>query len=156
MKDFDQASHNARNIPIYLFRESWRWTKGERKLIEKELIPPTLHIPNGSSRDGELCIDIGEPADIKADMNLIPLRARSFNTILSDPPWINPRKWDTRWLKEFARIARKKIILRSGQWFYTIPKPWVLTHTWFVLRIHNAMINHWHVWELLDGDLNLS
>lgn len=139
--------------PVYMFQPAWRWTQKEFSLMARELVEPVLHVPCGVSDAGDIRIDLYTRADVKADMNQLPIRSRSFKTVLMDPPWINPRKWDMRWTKEAARIATKKIIIRSGIYFHTIPKPWKLKRSWFVVRHGTGVINMWYVWELEDETL---
>lgn len=136
--------------PIYMFRPAWRWTQKEIALMDRELIHPVLHVPCGVSDVGEVRVDIVTRADIKADMNRLPFRSKSFPSVLCDPPWINPKEWDMRWTRELGRIAVKRIILRFAMFWYTIPKPWKLKRSWFVVKQGTAVVNMWHVWEL-DG-----
>ena len=44
--------------------------------------------------------------------------------------------------------------MRTGQWFYSLPRPWKVTHTWYVVRLNNAMLNFWFVWENLEAALD--
>ena len=151
MKEVSVGFPIPRNhAPIYMFKPAWRWTQKELALMARELIHPVLHVCCGASDVGDVRIDIATSADIRADMNRLPIQSKSFATFLIDPPWINPRKWDMRWTREACRISTKKIILRSGIYFYTIPKPWKLVRSWFVVRHGTGVINMWHVWELKD------
>ena len=40
-------SSRKNNAPVYLFRDAWRWTAKERRLVDREVIEPVLHVPCG-------------------------------------------------------------------------------------------------------------
>lgn len=111
-------------------------------------------MPCGTSDVGDVTVDICTQADVRADFNQLPFRSKSFDTVLSDPPWINPKNWDMRWTNELGRIAKKKIVVRSGSFFYTIARPWKLKRSWFVVKHGTSVINMWYVWELEDSTLS--
>lgn len=123
-------------------------------MIQRELVGSVLHVPCGTSDVGDVTVDICTQADVRADFNQLPFRSKSFDTVLSDPPWINPKNWDMRWTNELGRIAKKKIVVRSGSFFYTIARPWKLKRSWFVVKHGTSVINMWYVWELEDSTLS--
>ena len=154
LKEFARAPYPIREHPVYMFKPTWRWPKKAIALMQRELIPPVLHVPCGSAPDiGDLSIDLYMEADITADMNHLPIRSRSFNTVLSDPPWINPKQWTTKWVRELARVSRKRVIIRSGQFFYSLPRPWKIIRSWYCVLTVTAMVDMWYVWELENGVL---
>lgn len=88
---------------------SWRWSFHEENLVHKYITGSSIHICAGHSKVGDYQLDLTEHAHIKGSALNIPLKTKSFDTVISDPPWnlgFVPRYW-----KELKRIAKKRIII---------------------------------------------
>jgi len=88
---------------------SWRWSHHEECIVHKYIVGTSLHVCSGHSKVGDYQLDLTETADIKGSVLNLPIKDKSFDTIISDPPWnisFIPRFW-----QELERIAKKRIIV---------------------------------------------
>ena len=91
------------------YSNAWKWSKHEEFLVYKHIIGSSIHVCSGRSKVGDIQIDLTEKADIKADVLHLPIKNKSVDTVIADPPWnisFIPRFW-----KELERVARKRIIV---------------------------------------------
>jgi len=94
------------------------WPKEIEGQIEKMIIPMALHVCSGTSRLGELTIDLyEESADLKWDvLHLRDLYSPdAYETVLCDPPHDMKAEWYTKLFSELGRVARDRIIFQH--WF---------------------------------------
>lgn len=71
------------------YSKGWAWPRDVREWVLERTHGRVLNICSGSSRIGDVQIDadpLVEP-DIVADMDSLPIQPRSFDTVVSDPPW---------------------------------------------------------------------
>lgn len=114
------------------WRPAWIWPDATEDLIQEQLQtcpPPVVHVCSGSSRVGDLRIDLHHPgADVHADARRLPLADESAGTILMDPPWtIQDLRERHRFVCEAGRVlAIDGVFLLYGPW---MPRP-----TWATLE----------------------
>lgn len=120
------------------WREGWRWP-GETAAFLAELVKreagPVLHVCAGSSRLGDVRVDMFHPgADVKADAFQLPFKSGSFGVVVSDPPFPNGDQggWDyaarLRFVQECGRVVRK-----GG--LFILHAPWLPRPTWAELEL---------------------
>jgi hypothetical protein len=87
------------------------WPKAVENYLKEHLISPTLHICCGLSTLGDVLLDLyQEHIDVKANMTRLPFAAKSFNTVLIDPPYNGKFQDMHDMLSELSRVAIKRII----------------------------------------------
>jgi hypothetical protein len=123
-------------MSVTQFKRTWVWSREEAELYAKHAVGSLLHVCSGLSKLGDLRVDLYLPADVKADMAHLPVRSKSFDTVIWDPPWIHPRNYMA--VFELARIARKRILAISHHWVH-IPKPFKLKAVYLVKKISPAL-----------------
>jgi len=72
------------------FVKAWKWPKDIEALIAMHNEPLSLHVCSGSSKIGDIRLDLYELADIRGDMFHLPFRDSIFSTVICDPPWKLP------------------------------------------------------------------
>ena len=90
----------------YRFRRAWAFPRDVEGFLRRLLIPPSLHIACGSSRIGDVRLDLFMRADVKGDMFHLPFRDESFASVLIDPPWHLPYHVRPQLARELARVLR--------------------------------------------------
>jgi hypothetical protein len=116
------------------------WPKQVEKFVESLFIGKTLHVCSGKSTIGDLKVDLfDETAELKANAAKIPLRDKTFDTVLSDPPYNGKLQWNHDLLTELARIARKRIIFQH--WFMPGDK------LGRYRKDHNFKISQLYLWQ---------
>jgi len=70
-------------------QKAWIWNETITNFIEKHKKGYTLNIPAGKSKIGNIRADIDpQETDIKkVDMNKLPYKDNTFDTVIQDPPW---------------------------------------------------------------------
>ena len=114
-------------------RELWIWDRDEASFYSKQIVGSCLHVCSGRSSIGDVRIDLYERADIKADYRHLPIRDKSFDTVICDPYWGKKERVDKgimQWLDELRRIARKRIIIVHNT-IFTI-RGWRIVRAWAV------------------------
>jgi hypothetical protein len=141
-----------RRQPVTLFREAWVWSEREEKLYRKLCVGKTLHVCCGRSRLGDVRVDVSFRPDVKASMYNLPFTSFSFDTVISDPPWFNPKTWNQfeNYMRELCRVAKRRIILISGNMYYLVPKPFKLSHIYVVKKI-SPQAKLVYVWDRKDN-----
>jgi len=139
-----------RKQSVTLFREAFIWSEKEEKLYRKLCVGLTLHLCSGYSELGDVKIDLDpeKRADIIADVQYLPLKPYSFDTIIFDPPWFGPHDWKNYedMIRYISKIARIKVILILGNLFYHLYKPFKLTKVYFLKKI-SPQVKMVYIWE---------
>jgi|SRR6266487_2116725 len=114
------------NKQYQLFQTNWILPTGKSSTdqISSLCVGSILNLCCGISKLG-YCVDIDRTLSpsMLADIFHLPFRRQSFDTIIIDPPY---RYFVTgsnrfRWIFAASDIARKRLILSSGQIFIRIP-----------------------------------
>lgn len=120
------------------WREGWQWP-GETEAflagLIKELAGPVLHVCCGSSRLGDVRVDMFHPgADMRADAFQLPFKSGSFGVVVADPPFPHQGQggWDyaarLAFVQECGRVIRKGGVL-------IIHAPWMPRPSWAQLEL---------------------
>jgi hypothetical protein len=97
------------------------WPPGVESYIAGLLVGTSLHICCGKSKIGGVRLDMFEDeVDVQADAARLPFSARSFDTLLCDPPYNGRFQWNHDMLSELARVANMRVILQH--WFSPVDK----------------------------------
>lgn len=123
-------------MSVTQFKRTWVWSKRETQLYAKYVVGSLLHVCSGLSRLGDVRVDLLLPADVKADMAHLPVKSKSFDTVIWDPPWIHPRNYRT--VFEIVRVARKRVLVVSNHWIH-VPKPFKLRRVYAVKKVSPAV-----------------
>jgi len=131
---------NRRKVnPKTQLRESWVWSQKVEKLVKSRIIGKSLNVCCGLSEIGDVKVDIAPLKEgiIKADMNELPFKDNSFDTVVSDPPWkLNFFKrmrpffecvrvckvggrviYNATWIPTFKYVELKEVIIRQENSF---------------------------------------
>lgn len=112
------------------YKESFSW-KGTIQNFLDEVITesPILNVCSGTTRWGDVTVDLYEPADVRADWINLPFEDNSFGAVFADPPWDrNYMKDCSDFVKEALRIAPVAYLM--SPWIYCAA--WVnLTNVWY-------------------------
>ena|SRR3990167_10820461 len=90
------------------FVNQWKWSRHEEWLVSKWIIGQSIHVCSGSSKLGDIQLDLTEYAHIRGDALHLPLKDKSIDTVISDPPW--NIGFIGRYWKELKRVAKKRVI----------------------------------------------
>jgi len=96
---------------------NWVWWDKEAEIYERLTKSPCLHVCSGKSDLGDVRIDLDPTLkpNIVADMNMLPIRDRMFESAIIDPPYYYKAQRDAmRYLYELKRVARKVILIHKG------------------------------------------
>lgn len=76
-------------------------------------IGTVLHVCCGQSKLGDLRIDVDESvgADMMASVRDLPIKDKSFDTVLCDPPYSFYNRF--KWICGLADVARQRLILAT-------------------------------------------
>lgn len=91
------------------------WKDELENWLISQFIGKTLHLCCGLSTIGDVRVDLYADATIKADAARCPIKDKSFDTVLIDPPYNGSFQWNHDMLNELHRLARKRIIFQH--WF---------------------------------------
>jgi len=94
------------------------WMEGEEEFYRQKLIGRTLHVCCGTSKLGDVRVDISVDyrPHVVATLRRLPFKDKSFDTVIADPPWINQYYL---WLaEELPRVARRRIIVVTNHFWY--------------------------------------
>lgn len=112
------------------WRQAWVWPKATNELVKKlfaDAPRPILHVCAGSSRLGDVRVDMFHPsADIKGDMYQLPFASGAFGTVFLDPPFPiegTPVHQRLRYYQECSRVVRKGGLVM-------LHAPWMPGPTW--------------------------
>jgi len=97
---------NRKSGYCYVFRRAWAFPKSVESFLQRLLILPSLHVMCGSSKIGDVRVDLVMRADVRADAFKLPFRDAVFASVLTDPPWHMPYHLRPRLAKELARVLR--------------------------------------------------
>ena len=90
----------------YRFRRAWAFPRDVESFLRRLLISPSLHVACGSSKIGDVRLDLFTRADVMGDMFHLPFRDESFASVLTDPPWWMAYHLRPRFAAELARVLR--------------------------------------------------
>jgi len=88
---------------------TWIWHRDEEALYSMLCKGLVLHCCSGRSRLGHVRLDLYEPADIRADVRHLPIRHRSVDTVICDPPFSLYNAY--RWALRLKDVVRKRLVL---------------------------------------------
>lgn len=73
----------------HTFKSSWKQPEDVERYLREKCTSRTLNLCSGKSILGDVRVDadISHSPDVLADMNRLPFRDCSFDTVLFDPPW---------------------------------------------------------------------
>lgn len=112
------------NVPLHGTKHPYTvtellWDNTVATWIVSRLIGRTLHVCCGKSAIGHCRVDLNESdVDVRADATRLPFAARSWDTVLIDPPYNGEFQWNHDMLDELARVARQRIIFQH--WFIPV------------------------------------
>jgi len=106
------------------YRKAWRWPKDTEEYIRSRAEGFTLHVCNGDSAFGDLRIDLySQNTDIKADMNHLPIREESVDTVVCDPPWALDNRLRLKLVTEFRRVLKfGGLLILNAPWCPKVPR----------------------------------
>jgi hypothetical protein len=105
------------------------WPKEVEDFLETQFIGITLHLCCGKSKLGDIRLDLFEnDVDIIADASKLPIKTRSVDTVLVDPPYNGKFQWNHDLLSELPRVARQRIIFQH--WFSPVNKSGFYKKNW--------------------------
>ena len=97
------------------------WPGDVHTWLARRPVGKTLHVCHGKSGLGSCRVDLfEEETDVRADAARLPFAARSWDTVLIDPPYNGVYRWNHDMLAELARVARQRIIFQH--WFVPVNK----------------------------------
>ena len=102
-----------------VFKAQWKFPPYVKKWLKSQIEGYSLHVCSGSSKIGDVKLDI-EPQDkdtTQADMLHLPYRHGSFDTVICDPAWaigIDKRWRVTYQLRDVLKSGGK--LLFNGLW----------------------------------------
>jgi hypothetical protein len=100
------------------FKTAWAWPSHVDEYMRQNLRSPSLHVFNGSSRLGDVKIDLHTNATIRADALHLPIRDNSFQTVFGDPPWNIPKHLRSRIMYELRRVLRVSgELILNANWY---------------------------------------
>lgn len=108
-----------KSYPILKYKKAWSFPERTEKFIKSKSSGKILHVCCGSSKFGDVRIDI-EPQDkgvIKADIFHLPIKEQSFDTVICDPPWHIPYHLRTKIHYELRDACKMGgIIIFNAPW----------------------------------------
>lgn len=114
--------HTNRRVGRRKFIKSWAWPGEVEEFLSERTQGFVVHICNGSSHLGDLCIDKFMPADVIGDMYNLPLKTSIADTVICDPPWGIPRHVRHKLLFELRRILKLGgVLLFNAPWLPRVP-----------------------------------
>lgn len=97
------------------------WPEDVEAVLAKLCISPTLHVCCGMSSIGDVRLDLFQPnVDIRASMDSLPCRSKSFKTVIIDPPYNSKLQVMHDMLSELKRVAATRII--HQHWYIPVNK----------------------------------
>jgi len=107
-----QKRHHGRTSKPH-FLEAWAFPKPVEDLIRQAVsnlngtVPrPVIHVCSGSSRIGDVTVDLEQPADVKASCFALPFPDGYAGTVICDPPWNMPYHLRHRINRELYRVTQ--------------------------------------------------
>ena len=101
----------------FLFKPKWFMGKNIEKKARDLCIGRTLNFPCGMSQFGDIRADLDHTTkpDIIADLQQIPFKPRSFDTVFCDPPYqfYTSKKISWTWIYQISQIPRQRLILKT-------------------------------------------
>lgn len=136
-----------------LFRTNWIPTNQSNStdIVLPYCVGSVLNLCSGKSTIGNLRIDLLSDLnpDIVADIMNLPIRKGSFDTVILDPPY--SYFGATKWLYPIADIAKKRIIISSGQVLVRLKK-FKLIHILAVVTTQ-FFVRLWYIYDKVQDDL---
>lgn len=135
-------------------RKLWIWTGEEHMFYQFLCAGKVLHVCSGHSQFGDVRIDrFTNCCDIRGDYRHLPIKDKSFDTVICDPPWAKSERFDKgiiNWLSELKRVARQRMVIIHTTIFH-LPG-WKLVDAyavqskgllWKVVQVHEPTRSHW-------------
>lgn len=136
----------------------WVWTDEETKFYNERLEGLSLHVCSGVSDVGDIRLDQRIYDDtppgnfIIGDYRHLPIRGRSFDSVICDPEWGKRERLDKGiigWLSELRRVAKRKVIIVLNT-IFRIPGL-ELVECWAV-RARGLLYKSLSIYTLVDHD----
>ena len=104
----------------YGFKQAWVWPERVEKFFKKNIKGYSCHVFSGSSKLGDVRIDIEEKkwTTHKADIfKGLPFGDETFDVVFGDPPWHIAKHLRSKIMYEMRRICKVKgMIILNANW----------------------------------------
>ena len=109
-------------IPSEMLQANWIHPKGVEVWLRKMAIGKTLNVCCGMSRVGEVRVDIDPKSNrtVEGDLFNLSFKAKSFDTVICDPPFSLYNKF--RWIRKLTDLAICRLLLSTPNVSVRLPK----------------------------------
>lgn len=90
----------------YKFKSAWAWPQHIEDYFRTVIKPLSIHLFNGSSKLGDITVDLHTKATIKADARFLPFKNGIAQSTFGDIPWNIPKHVRSKFMYEMRRITK--------------------------------------------------